>query len=124
MQKKHFAIVLVIIASLLSATTQILFKFASAKLEFSFVALITNIELIAGFILSVIVAFLFITALKNGELTVLYPLLAAQFVWIALASPLFFPTDSMNIVKASGIAVILFGIYSIAKGMEHKVEVV
>ena len=124
MQQKHTAILLVILASFLSATAQISFKFASAKLEFSFFALITNIPLIAGFITFVVVAFLFIIALKNGELTVLYPLLAAQFIWVAIASPFFFPTDSMNFVKALGIVVIMLGIYAIAKGMQHKVEVV
>ena len=124
MYPKNMAILLVIIASFLSAAAQILFKFASAKLEFSFLALITNIELIAGFVAFVIVAFLFIVALKNGELTVLYPLLAAQFIWVAIASPFFFPTDSVNMIKALGIVVIMFGIYAIAKGMQHKVEVI
>jgi multidrug transporter EmrE-like cation transporter len=102
MNSKNTAIILVLLASILSAAAQILFKFASAKLEFSFIALITNVELILGFLIFIMVAVLFIIALRNGELTVLYPLLAAAFIWVAIASPFFFPSDSINLLKALG----------------------
>lgn len=123
MQSKFTSILLVFIASLITATAQIFFKFASESIAFSLPALLTNIPLIVGFALYPIAAILFVTALKNGELTVLYPILALNYIWIAIASPFFFPTDSLNILKIIGIAVVILGVYYVGKGMQHKMEV-
>jgi multidrug transporter EmrE-like cation transporter len=124
MKKAYLSILLVIVAALLSATAQILFKFASGRLEFSFMGLITNVPLLIGLVVYGLVALIFILALKGGELSVLYPLLATAYVWVAIASPILFPEDSLNVFKVIGIAVIIFGVYSIGRGITHRVEVV
>lgn len=124
MQSKFTSIFLVFIASLVAATAQILFKFASKNITLSIPALITNLPLIAGFVLYPVAAVLFVAALRGGELTVLYPILALNYIWIAIASPFFFPTDSLNLIKVIGIVVVITGVYCVGKGMQHKMEVV
>ena len=124
MQSKFTSILLVFIASLVTATAQIFFKFASKHIALSIPALITNIPLIAGFVLYPIAAVLFVAALRGGELTVLYPILALNYIWIAIASPFFFPTDSLNLIKIIGKTVVIVGVYCVGKGMQHKVEVI
>lgn len=124
MQPNVRAIILVAIAAFLSAVAQLFFKYASGNLSLDVFALITNIELILGFVFYGLAAVLFIIGLKDGELTVLYPILATTFIWVAIASPLIFLTDSLNALKILGTATIIVGITFIARGMQHKVEVV
>jgi len=110
------ASILALIAALLSATSQIILKFASATFEFSVEGILFNIPLIIGFGLLGVTAFLFLYALKFGELTVLYPLLATSYIWVVLASPLIFPSDSFSVVKFIGVAFIICGVTAIARG--------
>jgi multidrug transporter EmrE-like cation transporter len=124
MQPRYRSILIVLIASILSATAQILFKTASKSLNYTLGSFVFNIPLIIGFIVYAMVAFLFLIALKNGELTVLYPLLATAYVWVAIASPFFFQTDSLTGLKIVGILTIITGVYCMGRGMQQKVEVV
>ena len=110
------SVVLVFIVSLLLSGAQLLLKKASETFALSIEG-IFQLELILGVGLLGITAVLFIIALRGGELTVLYPLMAASYVWVAIASPFFFPTDSLNAVKIVGIGSVIFGVYSIARGM-------
>jgi len=110
------SVVLVFIVSLLLSGAQLLLKKASENFALSIEG-IFQLELILGVGLLGITAVLFIIALRGGELTVLYPLMAASYVWVAIASPFFFPTDSLNAVKIVGIGSVIFGVYSIARGM-------
>ena len=124
MDKRYQSILIVLIASILSATAQILFKTASKSIGFTIGSFVFNTPLIIGFIVYAMVAFLFLIALKNGELTVLYPLLATAYVWVAIASPFFFPTDSLTTLKIIGILTIISGVYCMGRGMQQKVEAV
>ena len=124
MDKRYQSILIVLTASILSATAQILFKTASKSIGFTLGSFLFNAPLIIGFIIYAIVAFLFLIALKNGELTVLYPLLATAYVWVAIVSPFFFPTDSLTTLKIIGILTIISGVYCMGRGMQQKVEAV
>ena len=124
MNPRYRSILIVLIASLLSATAQILFKTASGAIGYTLGSFVFNIPLILGFIVYAMVAFLFLIALKDGELTVLYPLLATAYIWVAIVSPFFFPTDSLTLMKIIGILTIISGVYCMGRGMQQKVEVV
>ncbi len=124
MDKHYRSILIVILATLLSATAQILFKTASGKIDFTFTSFLFNIPLIFGFVVYAMVAILFIIALKDGELTVLYPILATAYIWVAIASPFFFPTDSLTVIKIMGILTIIGGVYCMARGLQHTSEAI
>jgi drug/metabolite transporter (DMT)-like permease len=115
-------IILVVIVAVLASIAQILLKFASKIFALSFEGIL-NIYLIGGFFLLGITAVLFIVALKYGDLTVLYPILATSYIWVAVASPFIFPSDSLNTLKVLGIATIIIGIYFIARGTKQKTSV-
>ena len=116
MATKLFAILLVLFSTLITSTAQIFYKFASQTLSFNLVSIITNTALIIGLILYGIAAIFYILALKYGELSVLFPIIATSYIWVALASPRFFPTDSMNIIKWFAIAFIAIGVIFIGVG--------
>jgi len=58
---------------------------------------------------------LFIPALRGGELSVLYPLVALVYVWVSLLSVRFLG-EKMNPMKWLGIALILLGVTLIGLG--------
>jgi uncharacterized membrane protein len=58
---------------------------------------------------------MFIPALKGGELSVLYPLVALTYVWVSLLSVKFL-NEKMNKMKWIGILLILFGVTLIGIG--------
>lgn len=117
------SIALVMVAAALSVAAQVFFKFASQRAALSLAGTLFNVPLLLGFASYAIVALVFVNALKEGELTVLYPLLATSYIGVALVSPLFFD-DSLNTMKVAGMLIVIMGVYFIARGMQHKVEVV
>ena len=116
------SIILVIIAALIMSISQIFLKIASKKLKLQIpISLellreVLSIELLLGVLLLSIAALIYIVALKNGELSILYPIFASSYIWIAIFSPIVFPTDSLNLVKVIGIIIIIGGVYCTGRG--------
>lgn len=106
---------LVLLSTFFTATGQVFFKKASGRIGFDIVGLATNYALFTGFLLYGAGAVLLIMALKHGELSVLYPIYATNFIWVSLLSPMFFD-DSMNLYKWLGVFVVLIGITFVALG--------
>ena len=116
MKTKPWAIALVLIVTLIASIAQILFKMAAQQLAFNPIALITNWPLIISAVLYIIMAILMIISFKGGEISVLYPIIALSYVWVSIASPIFFPQDSMNTIKWLGILFIITGIAFVGIG--------
>jgi drug/metabolite transporter (DMT)-like permease len=72
-------------------------------------ALLGNQPLFLGYCTSAGTALLLILALRDGELSTLYPIIAMSYVWVDLLSMYFFH-EKMNIWKAGGIALIIGGV--------------
>ena len=110
MPTKLWAMGVVLFCTLLTSTAQIFYKFGAEKLELNFISLLTNYNLIIGAVMYFIGAALLIIALKFGELSVLYPIIATGYIWVSLLSPVFFPNDSMTAMKWVGIGGIFIGV--------------
>ena len=54
-------------------------------------------------------ALLLILALRDGQLSVLYPIISMSYVWVNLLSMYFFH-DQINLWKAAGIAFVISGV--------------
>ncbi len=116
MKKTTFAVLLVIAATFLTSTAQILLKFGINNLNLNFIGLITNYLLIIGLFIYVIAGFMLIVALKHHELSVLYPIIATSYIWVAILSPLFFPTDKITLLKIIAIFIIILGVSFVGFG--------
>ena len=58
----------------------------------------------------IIGALLMVFALKNGELSILYPFLALSYIWVSLLSTKFLPVpEHMNVMKWIGVFIINSG---------------
>ncbi|MDE3196098.1 MAG: EamA family transporter [Acidobacteriota bacterium] len=81
-------------------------------------ALVRDVPLITGFFFHACNALLLILALRDGELSILWPVYALSYVWVALLSMHFFG-DRMNLWKGAGIALIIVGVGLLGRANER-----
>jgi drug/metabolite transporter (DMT)-like permease len=109
-------VALVFCCTILGAAAQILLKTGANQLTHpSPLAMLTNLELLAGLSLYGVSTVLLVLALKDGELSLLYPVIALTYVWVTLLSLLVFH-DRVNPIKLAGIAVIVLGVAVLGRG--------
>ncbi len=106
---------LVLLATLVGAFGPILLKKASGKKLSQFKALITNYHLFGGVLLYALGTLLFIFALRGGELSVLYPFVSLNYVWVCILSMKFLG-ERMNWQKWGGVGMIILGVSFIGFG--------
>ncbi len=125
MKTKKWAMALVFFSTLCSSSGQILIKQGTNNVEADILSKIFEVNtmvygiapLVMGYCLYGLAAAILIVSLKYGELSVLYPIYAMNFVWVAIASPIVFAgADSMNIMKWAGVGAIVFGVGLIGVG--------
>lgn len=121
---KKRAILVMVICTLLTTVAQFLWKFGVLKVNTTNFLSFLNPIILGGFILYGLGSILVLYALKNGELSVLYPILATSYVWVSLFSPYFF-SESINFTRWLGViiivlGVILLGIGAIANNIKHE----
>ena len=115
------SIYMVLGCTVFAATAQVLMKFGMAHTMPPFqlsdsatwlplvMALVTDIPLMLGFCAHSLNALFLILALRDGELSMLYPIIALTYVWVNLLSMYFFH-ERMNVWKALGIALVIGGV--------------
>ncbi len=114
------SIALVFLCTLLTSLAQILYKLGVSHIPsplpvigIAFVLSLWPIWL--GLCLYGVGAIVLILALRGGDLSVLYPIIATGYVWVALMSWLFYD-DPVGIWGWLGIALILLGVSYIGIG--------
>lgn len=117
MTTKLSSIVLVAFSTLLTSSAQLFYKKGAAKLPIIF----TNTDLIIGMILYIIAAAILIYSLKNGELNVLYPIIATSFIWVTIIS-YYSLGESLSMYKFIGVLSIIIGITFIGIGSKKTGE--
>ena len=108
-------VALVIMATFIGSMGAIFMKKGSDKFKLSLKKIIKNYNLIIGVALYVISAAFFIFALRLGELSFVYPLVATSYIWASLLSVKFLG-EKMNPIKWVGIAIIIVGVTFIGMG--------
>ncbi len=107
-----------IFCTIITSSAQILLKKGAERLP----ELFTNTPLIIGCFLYGIGAIIFIIALRGGDLTVLYPVIATSYVWVALLSD-YYLGEEIHWIKWLGILTIIVGISLIGKGSAVNAQV-
>ena len=115
MKTQIWAIVLVLVATTLGSLGPLFLKKAAGKLTLNIKSILTNKFLFFGLLFYAIGTILFIPALKGGDLSVLYPLVALVYIWVSLLSMKFLK-EKMTKLKWLGIALILLGVTLIGLG--------
>ena len=110
-----FAIGLVLIATFIGAFGALFLKYGAEKMTRKSKLSFLNTRLLFGILLYGLSSVFFLIALKNGELSVLYPLTSLSYVWISLLS-IKMLGEKMNFFKWLGITAILLGVSLIGFG--------
>ena len=111
MKTPVLSIVFFLVASLLGAVGQYLYKSGAESAGKTVTSYLANPRILFGVACYVGVMVLFVAAFKKGgSLTVLYPVYATTFIWAALIALVAYntPIKPVNIV---GMAVLVVGMY-------------
>jgi multidrug transporter EmrE-like cation transporter len=123
-QQRKTATLLVFVCTIFGAAAQILLKIGSGSLtpnpslQEMIVQIFTHLPLFMGYAFYGVSTILLVLALRHGQLSLLYPVIALTFVWVTVLSVIIFH-DSINPVKMAGIAVIVGGVAILGAGA-HK----
>ena len=113
-RQRRRSVLIVVACTVMGAFAQVLIKLganhlAHASLLATFWSIFTVPTLFLGYCLYGIFAVLMVYALRHGELSILYPVIALTFVWVSILSTMVFH-EAMNPMKIGGIAVIVAGV--------------
>jgi uncharacterized membrane protein len=116
METQLWAIILVLITGIIGAFGPIYLKKGTNIIKFNeFSTIYQNKFLIIGVLIYGLCTVLFIPALKGGDLSILYPLVGLEYVWICIYS-IYMLNEKMNFWKWMGIASIVLGVTFIGLG--------
>jgi multidrug transporter EmrE-like cation transporter len=105
---------LVFCCTLLGAAAQILMKSGAGHVTHPGMMgvmgdLFTNPPLLAGYCCYGLSTLLLVLALRDGELSLLYPVIALTYVWVTILSLALFH-ETVNVFKTMGIVSIVIGV--------------
>ena len=103
------SIVMFLVAALLGAVGQYLYKVGSARIDAGWPGFLFNAPLLGGVSCYVAVMVLFVAAFRRGgNMAVLYPLYASTFIWAALIALFAFGTP-IKPVNIAGMVLLVAG---------------
>ena len=115
MQTPASSIVCFLLASVLGAVGQFLYKSGAAQAGATLTSYLLNVRLVGGVVCYIAVMVLFVAGFKlGGQLTVLYPLYASTFIWAALIALVAYGTP-IRPINAAGMILLVAGMYFMGK---------
>lgn len=107
--------IIVAACTVLGAIAQILFKVGVRHLVLTPAGLLTNLPLIAGCAFYGLFTVAMVLALREGELSMLYPIIALTYVWVTLLT-YWLLKETPNLYKNLGIVTIVIGVAVLGRG--------
>jgi drug/metabolite transporter (DMT)-like permease len=114
-------VILVLLMTLINAASQVLIKTGAASLGshptliHTALGIFTNLMLFSGYALLGVSTVMMVLALRHGELSLLYPFIALNFVWVTILSKLIFK-EVINAPMVAGIVIIMAGVGTLGRG--------
>lgn len=106
---------LICVSSFIGSFGAVFLKAGAARLHDGWRYLFLNPKLVLGVILFAASSLFYVIAMRQGELSVLYPLVSLSYIWALIWSRLFF-NERLTRNKFAGLALILLGIVFIGIG--------
>jgi uncharacterized membrane protein len=113
------SILLVFTCTVVGAAAQLLMKVGMTHFEPRLGAIVTNFPLLLGYVLYGLNTFMMVLALREGELSMLYPIIALTYVWVTLLSYLLLH-ETPNVYKNVGITTIVAGVAVLGWGKKTR----
>jgi multidrug transporter EmrE-like cation transporter len=107
---------LVFLCTLFGVAAQYLIKSSASGIEqLSLHAVLSNWSVWLGLSMYGVSTGLLVLALRDGELSLLYPVISLTYVWVTILSVTVFD-ESLGVLKAAGIGVICLGVTLLGRG--------
>ncbi len=104
------SVAVVFFCTLIGAAAQLLMKTGAAAMTQPGIAgFLLNFPLMAGYAFYGLSTVLLVFTLRDGDLSLLYPILALTYVWVAIATPLLIG-ERLNAFKIMGVALVMLGV--------------
>lgn len=109
------SLLLVFFCTVFGVAAQFLIKTSANQMQaITLEALLTNWALWSGLTLYGISTGLLILALRDGELSLLYPVISLTYVWVTILSVTVFD-ERLTLYKGAGITIIVLGVALLGK---------
>ena len=109
------AIGIMFLCTLLGAAGQVLIKTGASTLQGSDpFSMRLNLHIFSGYALYGLMTVLFVFALRDEELSILYPIISLTYVWVAGLAVYFFK-EQLNAFKLIGVIAIVAGVGVLGK---------
>lgn len=96
---------LIVFSTLFTSAAQLSLKYGAERLP----QLLTNFPLLLGFVLYCLAALMIIVGLKYADLSIVFPALATNFLWVSLIS-IFILGETLSAINWAGIGFIVAGV--------------
>ena len=119
--QRRNALIMVACATLIQLVAQLLIKQGASQLGAnptliqSALGMFTVLPLFSGYALYGLFTVVMVFALKHGELSMLYPVMALSYVWVAIVSVVWLK-EPINAAEIAGIAAIVGGVAVLGRG--------
>ena len=105
--------------TILGAAAQMFFKAGLKVMPHpSIMGVITNWPLLTGLTCYGFSTLLLVLALREGELSLLYPVISLTYAWVTILS-VFMLGESVNPYKIAGLATIIFGVCLLGRAQKQ-----
>jgi drug/metabolite transporter (DMT)-like permease len=108
-------VLLVFSCTVFGALAQLVIKKATLTMGSDPMSILTNVWLLVGYSIYGFNTLLMVLALKDGEMSMLYPIIALTYVWTTLLSYTVLGEPS-NLYKNIGIITIVLGVAVMGRG--------
>ena len=105
----------VLLGSFIGSFGAVLLKAGSKRLERNLPSLFKNWRLAAGVGAYILSSVFFVLGLRNGELSILYPMVSLSYIWTVFWSKTFFG-EKLTSAKFYALGLILFGVALLGMG--------
>ena len=103
------SMLLVLVASVIGSLGAVGLKYGAGRLRLHWRSVLFNHHLAIGIALFLLSSYFFVLGVREGELTILYPMVSLGYVWTLVWSRLFF-AEPFTRNKFIGLGMILSGI--------------
>ena len=118
--KQRRSLMLVFLCTIIGAAAQMFIKTGANNLSHpgfvgAVLGMLTNPMLFTGYALYGFNTLLLAVALRESELSILYPVIALTYVWVSILSVALLH-ESMNLLKTAGVVMIVLGVAVLGRG--------
>lgn len=110
----YVPVLFMLLTALFSAIGQIFFKYGSEQVGASVTSWLLNYYLIVGLMIHGIGFYFMISAFKYANLSIIYPVLATSYIWVAIFSSILLK-EKIYTLQWFGMFAIVVGIFLILK---------